>query len=443
MKGLYIASQKPLELDGIPIIDKGQIGAFVPEMITVTFVLDGVTYTYDVPKTDVAEGKNYYSLPDSLISISWSIELSLWSLTYNSQSGSCGYTNPTDSEFPIFDTWTFDGGDFELDSLVTSAFEIKRGYEWTFNASGNVYGFDVNAGDVIRALIDNPTDVTGWNVECNQFNASGDFVPTSRTINGYDLSADRTLIATDVDALKRDGSNANSDVDLGSNSLNAKSVKVNGTGGNGHVGLKHQASNATAGGSETALFAGSDGELYYKNDSSTLAQIASRAWVTAQGFITNVITALGYTPVPTTRTINGQDLSVNRVLSFFPLFCVKNVANATTGGTARYTSFQDSTNVGTTQSTNTNVIPIDTTFYNFYIETSNAQPATGSCVLTIQKNGVDTDIVVTIPAGSAAGKFYDNTHEAAFLEGHSLGIKWVNNASTSSCTVVSMSIASK
>ena len=89
---------------------------------------------------------------------------------------------------------------------------------------------------------------------------------------------------------------ANQDVDLGNNNLNAKSVKINGTAGNGHVGLKHQSANATAGGQETALFAGSDGELYYKNDGLTLAQIASRAWVNAQGFITNVITALGFTP---------------------------------------------------------------------------------------------------------------------------------------------------
>lgn len=89
---------------------------------------------------------------------------------------------------------------------------------------------------------------------------------------------------------------ANQDVDLGTNNLNAKSVKINGTAGNGHVGLKHQSANATAQGSETALFAGSDGELYYKNDGLTLAQIASRAWVNAQGFITNVITALGFTP---------------------------------------------------------------------------------------------------------------------------------------------------
>lgn len=120
--------------------------------------------------------------------------------------------------------------------------------------------------------------------------------------------------ATQVDALKRDGSNANSDIDTGSYAVNAKSFKANGTGGSGHISLKHQSENATAGGQETSLFAGSDGELYYKNDGNVLAQIASRAWVGAQGFITNVVTALGYTPANKagdtfTGTISATNLS--------------------------------------------------------------------------------------------------------------------------------------
>ncbi len=69
---------------------------------------------------------------------------------------------------------------------------------------------------------------------------------------------------------------ATQDVDLDTNGLNTKFVKIEGTAGAGHLNLKHQSSNATAGGQQTALFAGSDGELYYKNDGLTLQQIASR-----------------------------------------------------------------------------------------------------------------------------------------------------------------------
>lgn len=87
------------------------------------------------------------------------------------------------------------------------------------------------------------------------------------------------LDATDVDALQRDGSNANSDIDIDTFSFNAKSLHAKGTAGAGHLGLKHQSSNATASTSETSLFAGSDGELYYKNDGNAVEQVASETFV--------------------------------------------------------------------------------------------------------------------------------------------------------------------
>lgn len=140
----------------------------------------------------------------------------------------------------------------------------------------------------------------------NKANASDLTAHTSNTSNPHSVTA------TQVDALKRDGSNANSDIDLGAYKLNAQSLGVKGVNGAGHVGLKHQASNATASANETSLFAGSDGELYYKNDGNSVVQIATRAWVTAQGYITNVITALGYTPenvANKTTTIAGNESS--------------------------------------------------------------------------------------------------------------------------------------
>jgi len=59
---------------------------------------------------------------------------------------------------------------------------------------------------------------------------------------------------------------ATSDVDLGAFALNTASVKINGTNGNGHIHLRHQASDATATGQSTALFANSNGDLKWKND---------------------------------------------------------------------------------------------------------------------------------------------------------------------------------
>lgn len=79
--------------------------------------------------------------------------------------------------------------------------------------------------------------------------------------------------ATDVDALKRDGSNANSDVDLGAYALNANAIKVNGTGGNGHVSMKHQSSGATATASESVIYADSSGNPKWKNDGNAVQSV--------------------------------------------------------------------------------------------------------------------------------------------------------------------------
>lgn len=131
--------------------------------------------------------------------------------------------------------------------------------------------------------------------------------------------SNQTDLQSALDAkLNIDGSNANSDIDVGAYKINAQSFGVKGVNGAGHVGLKHQASNATASANETSLFAGSDGELYYKNDGNSVVQIATRAWVTAQGYITNVVTSLGYTPENSankTDTISGNTASSTKYLS--------------------------------------------------------------------------------------------------------------------------------
>ena len=77
---------------------------------------------------------------------------------------------------------------------------------------------------------------------------------------------------------------ATQDVDLDDNGLDARFIKIKGTGGSGKLDLKHQSVDATAGGQDTALFAGSDGELYYKNDGLNVAQVASRDWVNSVNY---------------------------------------------------------------------------------------------------------------------------------------------------------------
>jgi hypothetical protein len=61
-----------------------------------------------------------------------------------------------------------------------------------------------------------------------------------------------------------------------------------------------------------------------------------------------------------------------------------------------------------------------------------SQPATGSLVFVLRKNGVDTALTQTVPAGGAVGEYCDTTHTVAINPGDILDIKFVNNATSAS-----------
>lgn len=154
-----------------------------------------------------------------------------------------------------------------------------------------------------------------------------------------------------------------------------------------------------------------------------------------------VKTLLNYIEGSTTITINGTtfDLSANRTFSAINLNGQPNVANSGFSGALRYFGFSDNP-VNTTETLRRTIITNDCTLKNFYIRTSGTQPATGSHVLTILKNGVATSITITIPAGSSAGKFSDTTNSESFVAGDEISILAVNNASSNSASIVSFSI---
>ena len=282
---------------------------------------------------------------------------------------------------------------------------------------------------------------------------------------------------------------ATADVDLDTFGLDAKFIKIKGTAGNGHLNLKHQSSDATAGGSESVLYADNTGNPKWKNDGNAVQNVMlensaitgstktkitydAKGLVTAgadattadiadstnKRYVTDAqLTVIGNTSgtntgdqtlsglggVPTTRTItiNGttQDLSADRTYSAVLLSGQPNTANSGLSGVLRYLGFSNNI-VSTNEILRRIFLPNACTLKNFYIRTSGAQPVTGSHVLTILKNGVDTSIVVTIPAGSAAGVFSDTTNSVAFVAGDEISIKAVNNATTNSSIIVGYSI---
>jgi len=68
------------------------------------------------------------------------------------------------------------------------------------------------------------------------------------------------------------------------------------------------------------------------------------------------------------------------------------------------------------------------TLFNLRVNLRSAQPASGSLVLTVMKNGVASTVVVTIAAGGAAGWYSDTANTLALVAGDTISVRVVNNA---------------
>jgi hypothetical protein len=89
---------------------------------------------------------------------------------------------------------------------------------------------------------------------------------------------------------------------------------------------------------------------------------------------------------------------------------------------------------GSNESTSTVIIPHAMTLTNMYLlHYSGTQPASGSQVITIRKNGVDTLLAITIAAGAvtSATPYSNTSNPVSFVAGDRLSIRRVNNAAGS------------
>jgi hypothetical protein len=95
---------------------------------------------------------------------------------------------------------------------------------------------------------------------------------TTLTDNSDTFYPTQKAVKTAVD-LKVPYTGATSDVDLDAFGLDAKFIKIKGTAGNGHLNLKHQSSGATAGGSESVIYADNSGNPKWKNDGNAVQNV--------------------------------------------------------------------------------------------------------------------------------------------------------------------------
>ena len=115
------------------------------------------------------------------------------------------------------------------------------------------------------------------------------------------------------------------------------------------------------------------------------------------------------------------------------------ITNSANNGSVRYISPYYSV-ITNTELSRSLVIPATLTIGKFYVLTGGVQPSSGSHVLTIRKNGVSTNISITIPADSASGVFSDLVNTEVFEGGDLFSIEVVNNASSSAAVIYSISV---
>ena len=280
------------------------------------------------------------------------------------------------------------------------------------------------------------------------------FVPPSRTINGLDLSANRTLTTADIadSSNKRYVTDANltvigntSGTNTGDQDLTNLVVKNSAITGATKTKITYDAKGLVTAGADatTADIADSSNKRYVTDANLTVIGNTS-------GTNTGDQTLSGLGGVPTTRTItiNGttQDLSADRTFTVgnpFPLFgaSMGNVIGAATPVTSFFAFLGLTAN--TAENQRQIPVPYAVTFKNFFcfFGVGASQPASGSLVLTIRKNGVDTAITITIPAGSSIGTYSDTTNSESFAAGDLISVKAVNNAiSVASGNITSLTL---
>ncbi len=84
--------------------------------------------------------------------------------------------------------------------------------------------------------------------------------------------------------------------------------------------------------------------------------------------------------------------------------------------------------------------PFSGTLKNFRVRTLTTQPASGSLVITVVVNNVDTAITITVPANTVASVVGDLIHTATVNAGAGIRIKLVNNATGASAQIGTFSL---
>ena len=112
-------------------------------------------------------------------------------------------------------------------------------------------------------------------------------------------------------------------LDMGAWDVNARGIKINGTGGLGHIDYKHQSGTPTGNASSTTMYANVDGDMAWKNDHNYITTLASHAntadrvytFPNASGTVALTSDLSSY--VPYTGATTSLNMGSNEIFSSF------------------------------------------------------------------------------------------------------------------------------
>ena len=217
------------------------------------------------------------------------------------------------------------------------------------NNKSNVYTLTVQGSTTSNIILSGENSIVGlacvtngsgygWEI-FSMYNKS-DFNNLVQDVitNGVTTIAPSQNAVFDALALKLDlsGGNANQDIDIDGFGVNAKHFKINGTGGAGHIGLKHQSADITASASESSIGANSVGDPVWKNDGGAIDKLelqsnktstvtgneaSTSKYLTVKGVYDWAVGLFAPKASPTfTGTVTTPDIVVSNATASTPVF---------------------------------------------------------------------------------------------------------------------------
>jgi hypothetical protein len=153
--------------------------------------------------------------------------------------------------------------------------------------------------------------------------------------------------------------------------------------------------------------------------------LSTADWSTFNGKQDALVSGTNIKTINSTSLLGSGNISIG---STTLLYQSQNATNIPASSTYFGCLFGGALSIVSTDTLRRTPIATGGTLTKLYVQTSSAQPATGSLVCTVRKNSVDQALTLTIAAGSAAGVFTDLVNSVSVAQGDLMGMKFQNNA---------------